>query len=69
MPTTKSRHTSVWQTGNGTMESQYEVLIRFTLPELYTQRVIEQTFHVTPNQMSYDMIYWDKSAYSPWHEY
>ena len=47
---------SSWRTGNGTVQTDKIAMARFVLPELYTDRLIEHTFHLLATQTGYDMI-------------
>jgi hypothetical protein len=45
-----------WKTGNGLLTTSKQVKTHFTLPELYSDRVIEHKFNVLEAAINYDMI-------------
>jgi hypothetical protein len=53
---TKTTVGSSWRTGNGTVQTNTITLARIVLPELYTDRLVEHTFHLLSTQTGYDMI-------------
>ena len=52
----KNTATSVWKTGNGSIETCKTTETHFVLPELYNDRIIEHTFHLLPTPTGYEMI-------------
>jgi hypothetical protein len=52
----KNTAASVWKTGNGSIETYKRTKAQFVLPELYSNRIIEHTFHLLPTPTGYDMI-------------
>ena len=51
----KNSH-KTWSTAAGTFDTRGKTKAQFKMPELREQTIIEWDVHVTPNNMSYDMI-------------
>ena len=52
----KADTTTKWSTTAEHFATNYTTKVEFSMPEMHERRIIKHKFHVTPNEMGYDMI-------------
>lgn len=52
----KANSSTRWSTTAGQFNTTNTSKVEFSMPELHERRIIKHKFHVTPNEMAYDMI-------------
>ena len=52
----KANRDTRWTTTAGQFKTTYTTKVELSMPELHERRLIKHKFHITPNEMGYNMI-------------